>query len=80
MRAQARMEFLAAGPPNRLKFKKNLVLNVFYALTRRMPLLKIMSICRTKRYSTVAESMGDLKVKGMSNKYLIILYYSVEFY
>ena len=46
------------------------ILNIFYALTRRMPLLKITSVCGTKRYSIVAESMCDLKMKGTS-KYLI---------
>ena len=57
-----------------------ILLNIFYALTRRMPLLKITSVCRTKRYSIVVESMCDLKMKGTSSKYLISLYYSVEFY
>ena len=48
-----------------------ILLNIFYALTWRMPLLKIPSLCRTKRYSIVAESMCDLKVTGRSSKYLI---------
>ena len=48
-----------------------ILFNIFYALTRRMPLLKITSVCRTKRYSIVAESMCDLKMNDTSSKYLI---------
>ena len=49
-----------------------ILFNIFYALTRRMPLLKITSVCRTKRYRIVAESICDLKLKGTSSKYLIL--------